>query len=240
MKVFTNTDIIESRAKWARRVAPLTMFFLVAGLITNFLSIRQPEYFRLTLLLLALGFIFATISSTLVNRWVREPRADQVLDSMLKKFGNDFVLFNYTSSIPHILLTPSRLYSIVVKNHDGEITINQYKAHRKFTWRRLYRLMADEGLGSPVGEAETYASKLQKILDKELPGETRVPEIQPLVIFANKEVDLTVNNPPIPVIRTNQFKSYIRENNKSKNISADQRKTLADILGGRWQEGDSG
>jgi len=240
MKVFTNTDIIESRTKWARRVAPLTMFFLIGGLITNFLSINQPQYFRLTLLLLALGFIFATISSTLVNRWVREPRADQVLDSMLKKFGNDFVLFNYTAPAPHILLTPSRLYSIVVKNHNGEITINEHRAHQKFTWRRLYRLMADEGLGSPIGEAETYAGKLQKLLNKELSDPAGIPEIQPLVVFANKDVNLTVNNPPIPVIRTNQFKSYIRENNKSKNISADQRKTLADILGGRWREGDSG
>jgi hypothetical protein len=81
---------------------------------------------------------------------------------------------------------------------------------------------------------------LHKLLNKELSAETEIPEIQPLVIFANKTVNLTVNNPPVPVIRSNQFKAYIRENNKSKNISADQRKTLAEILGGRWQEGDSG
>ena len=61
MKAVTNTQIIESRSKWAKRIAPLTMIFLVGGLITNFLSIKQPQYFRPTLILLALGFVFATI-----------------------------------------------------------------------------------------------------------------------------------------------------------------------------------
>ena len=32
MKAFTNTNLIETRAKWAKRIAPLTMFFLIGGL----------------------------------------------------------------------------------------------------------------------------------------------------------------------------------------------------------------
>ena len=84
MKVVTNTKIIETRVKWAKRIAPLTMLFLIGGLITNFMSINQPEYFRITMILLAIGFVFAIFSSYLANRWVREPRADQILENMLK------------------------------------------------------------------------------------------------------------------------------------------------------------
>ncbi len=235
MRVITNTNIIENRSKWAKRVAPLTMLFLVGGLITNFLSINQPQYFRLTLLLLALGFIFATISSNLVNHWVREPRADQVLTTMLKKFGNDFMLFNYTSATPHILLTPTRLYTITVKNHDGQVTVKERRFSRKFTWSRLFRFFADEGLGSPISDAENNSHKLHKFLDKNLAGE-EMPEIQPLVLFSNKEVNLSLDAPPIPVIRSNQLKSYLREHNKSKNISAAQRKSLISTIGGQWKE----
>ncbi len=235
MKVITNTDIIESRSKWAKRVAPLTMMFLIGGLITNFLSINQPEYFRLTLILLALGFVFATISSHLVNRWVREPRADQVLATTLKKFGNDHMLFNYTVVIPHVLLTPSRLYTITVKHHDGQITVNGHRFSRKFTWRRFFKFFAEEGLGAPISEAENNASKLHKLLRENLTGEEEVPEIKPLIIFSNKEAELTVNDPPIPVMRSNELKAYLREYGKSKNISANQRQTLAKIIGGQWQ-----
>lgn len=234
MKAITNTDIIESRSTWARRIAPVTMLFLVAGLISNFLSINQPQYFRYTLILLALGFLFATVSSHLVSRWVREPRGDQVLTATLKKFGNDFILFNYTTSVPYILLTPSRLYVIVVKQQSGQITVNGQRFTQKFSWGRLLRLFADEGLGAPVSEGQANVKKLEKLLSKEL-ADDELPEIKPIIIFANKEVELSVNNPPIPVMRSNELKTYLRENDKIRSISASQRKALVEIIGGEYQ-----
>ncbi len=235
MRVYTNTKIIASRAKWARRIAPLTMLFLIGGLVTNFMSMSQPQYFQPTMILLALGFIFATASSHLVNRWVREPRADQVLSATLKKFGNDFVLFNYTTSPPHVLLTPSRLYALVVKNQDGQITVNERRFSRKFTWNRFFRFFADEGLGAPAAEAENRVDKLEKFLRKNL-AEEELPEIKPLIIFSHKDVDLTVNNTDIPVMRSNELKTYLREQDKNRAISAAQRQKLTQILGDQWEE----
>lgn len=235
MRVYTNTEIIQSRAKWARRIAPLTMLFLIGGLITNFMSMNQPQYFQPTLILLALGFVFATASSHLVNRWVREPRADQVLTTTLKKFGNDFVLFNYTAPPPHVLLTPSRLYALVVKNQDGQIIVNGRRYSRKFTWNRFFRFFADEGLGSPAAEAENRLDKLDKFLRKNL-AEEEIPELKPLIIFTHKNVELIVNNSDIPVMRTNELKTYLREQEKNRAISTTQRQKLTQLLGGRWEE----
>jgi hypothetical protein len=233
MKAITNTQIIESRSKWAKRIAPLTMLFLVGGLITNFLSINQPEYFRPTLILLALGFVFATISSHLTNRWVKEPRADQLLTNLTKKFSNEFVLFNYTTSPAHILLTPSRLYVIVVKQQDGPVKVNGYRFSRNFSWKRVFRFFADEGLGSPASDAEKGVSKLNKLLGSEL-TEEEIPEITPLVLFSNKNVELSITDPAVPVLKSNEFKSFLRENNKEKNISGQQRDSLTEIIGGQW------
>jgi hypothetical protein len=233
MKTITNTEIIETRAKWAKRIAPLTMLFLIGGLITNFMSINRPEFFRPTLILLALGFVFATVSSYLTSRWVKEPRADQVLSSTLKKFGNDFVLFNYTTSPSHILLTPTRMYVIVVKQNDGVITVNGYRFSRKFSWTLLFRFFADEGLGSPASEAEKGVKKLDKLLRTEL-SEEEIPEIAPLILFSNKKVELSITNPAVPVLQINEIKTYLRENNRSKNISSTQRDTLVKLIGGRW------
>jgi hypothetical protein len=235
MRVYTNTTLIASRAKWAKRIAPLTMLFLVGGLITNFMSMNQPQYFQPTMLLLGLGFIFATASSHLVNRWVREPRADQVLGATLKKFGNDFILFNYTSPPPHVLLTPTRLYAVVVKNQDGQITVNGTRFSRKFTWNRFFRFFADEGLGAPAAEAENRLEKLEKFLRKNL-AEEEMPELKPLIIFTNKNVDLTVNNSDILVMRTNELKNYLREQDKNRVISATQRQKLIQLLGGQAEE----
>jgi hypothetical protein len=231
MKVTTNTALIEQRAKWGRRVAPVTMLLLVGGLITNFLSISQPEYFRITMILLALGFVSAMISSYLVNHWVKEPRADQILTQLLKKFGDDYLLFHYTSPIPHTLLAPDGLYVIVVKNQDGEITVNDSRFSRKFNWMRMFRLFGDETLGSPVSEAEARAGKLRKLLAKSL-AEEEIPAVKPLILFTNKNLILTVNNPAIPVMQSNELKSYLRDQGRKRVISAEQRNKLAHILGG--------
>jgi hypothetical protein len=236
MKVITNTEIIETRSKWAKRIAPLTMLFLIGGLITNFMSMNRPEFFRPTMILLAFGFVFAIISSYLTNRWVREPRSDQILTNTLKKFSNEFILFNYTTSPAHVLLTPSCLFAIVIKQHDGKITVNGRRFGRGFSWKLFFRFFAEEGLGAPVSEAESGVNKLIKQLNKELASE-EIPEIKPLVLFSNKDAQLTVDNPPpVPVLRSNEFKTYLRDQTKNKNISATQRKTLAQIIGGRWAE----
>jgi hypothetical protein len=235
MRVYTNNNIIQSRAKWAKRIAPLTMLFLIGGLITNFMSMSQPQYFQPTLILLALGFVFATTSSHLVNRWVREPRADQVLTTTLKKFGNDFVLFNYTVPPPHVLLTPNRLYAIVVKNQDGQTIVNGRRYSRKFTWNRFFRFFADEGLGSPAAEAENRLDKLEKFLRKNLTDE-EMPELKPLILFTHKDAELIVNDSDIPVMRTNELKTYLREQEKNRVISPAQRQKLTQILGGQGEE----
>lgn len=231
MKVTTNLPLVENRKKWAKRVAPVTMLLLIGGLVTNFLSISQPEYFQITLVLLALGFVSAIISSHLVNNWMREPRADQVLEQMLKKFGNDYLLFNYTAPVPHVLVAPDGIYTFVVKNHEGEITVNGDKVSRKFTWKRLFRLFADEGMGAPVKTAENQAAKLQKFVNSRLAG-ADTPVVKPVLLFSNKNLQLTVNQPAIPVLHTNQLKEFLREESKSRALSAEQRKQLADILAG--------
>jgi hypothetical protein len=232
MKVTTNDQLIESRAKWARRIAPISMLLLLGGLVTNFLSINQPELFRVTLVLLGVGFVSAIISSHMVNQWVREPRADQLLTQLLKKFGNDYLLFNHTSPASHVLLAPNGLYTIVVKAQDGNITVKGRRVSRSFDWRRLFRLLADEGVGSPVGEAEGQAGRLKKFLRKEL-TEEEIPPIMPLILFSGKNVQLTIQEPAIPVMQTNELKSFLREQERKRVISPEQRRKLAEILGGQ-------
>jgi hypothetical protein len=238
MRVITNTDIIESRSKWAKRVSPLAMGTLVTAFLLNLYSIfkpDRPEYIQYTFLLLAVGLILSMISSNLVNRWVREPRADQVLSNTLKKFGKEHVLFNYTISPPHILLTPSRLYVVTVKRQTGQITVKRNRFSRKFAWSRFFRFFGEEAMGVPAVEAQSDVNKLQKLLTKKLADE-ELPEIKPLVVFVNQDVELSVNDPVIPVMRSNELKTYLREHDKQKAISASLRATLTEIIGGEYQE----
>jgi hypothetical protein len=123
----------------------------------------------------------------------------------------------------------------VVKNQDGQITVNERRFSRKFTWNRFFRFFADEGLGAPAAEAESRVDKLEKFLRKNL-AEADIPEIRPLILFTHKDVELTVNNNDIPIMRTNELKTYLREQEKNRAISAPQRQKLTQLLGGQTEE----
>jgi hypothetical protein len=235
MRVITNTDIIENRSTWAKRVSPLAMLALLGGFILNLYSFGRPEYTQYMLILLLVGFFLAIVSSHLVNRWVREPRADQVLSNTLKKFSKEYVLFNYTVSPPHILITPSRLYVIVVKRQNGQITVNGERFSRKFHWTRLFRFFAEEGMGVPTAEAENSVNKLKKLLAKDL-AEEELPEIRPLIVFIDPNVDLTVKDPVMPVLRSNELKAHLRMHDRHKTISSTSRNKLVEIIGGEYKE----
>ena len=234
MQVITNTQIIESRSAWAKRLSPAAMLVLLGGFALNMYSFNRPEYTRYVFGLLLLGFFLAIASSHLVNRWVKEPRADQVLSTTLKKFGKEFVLFNYTTKLPHILITPTRVYAIVAKRQTGDITVKGTKFSRKFSWSRFFKFFAEESMGLPDAEAENRKIDLTKLLIKNGFSDEELPEIDAIIVFTDKDANLTIIEPTIPVLRGNELKSYLRDHDKQHNISAQLRSRLIEIFGGKY------
>lgn len=240
MRVVTNTDIIESRSTWAKRISIGGMLALLTGFIINLMGYNQPQLTNVALVLLIVGMFSAMISSYLVNSWIREPRADQFLSSVLKRFSNDYVLFNYTVSTMNILLTPHRLYVIIVKNQDGNVLVNGDRFKQKLGWRVLLKLFAADGIGSPVAEAQKGGDKLRQLLTKHL-AESDIPDIQPLIVFSNKEVHLTINEPPsVPTLHDREIRQYLKEQDTGDTIPTDQQKQLIDLIGGQYSQINKG
>jgi len=240
MKIITNEALIENRRKWASRLSPLALFLLLGGLALNIYSMRSPEttspiYFYGTMGLLVTGFITSTIASGLVNQWVREPRADQILEQVLKGFDNKNTLLNYTvPAAPHILVGQSKIYSITTKGQDGDITISNNKWKRKFRFSDIYRFFANEGLGKPFDEAKHNAENLAKFIQENFPedmaDEDLTIPIEPIIILTNPEVNLRVESSDIPTMRSGQLKAYIRQSAKGAALKANVRQKLVEIL----------
>ena len=153
-----------------------------------------------------------------------------MLSQLLKKFGHDNLLFNYTGPVSHGLVAPGGGYVIVVKNHNGHITVNERRVSRKFTFSRIFRLLADEGIGAPVAEADKQVRKLTNYLHKNMEGQD-LPQVKPVLFFSsNKNLELTVINPAIPSMSSKEFKTFFREEGKNRTVSAAQRKQLAELF----------
>jgi hypothetical protein len=233
MKVITNEELVAKKKKQANLVTPFAMVFLLGGLVTNFLSIRNgptvPIFSIVTIVLLGLGFIAATISSHLVNHWVKEPRPDQVLINALKGFDNKHMLFNYTTGVPHVFLTPNMIYAITPKLTNGEISVNERKWHRKFKLSRFFRFFGEEGLGNPTIEAEHNRDKLVKYLQQHMSDVSQVA-IEPMILFTNPNVELDVANSVVPVLTGGKLKKFIRQTEKQGPIDPDQHRALVEAL----------
>jgi len=235
MKIITNHEIIENRIGWAKRVSTVGLGCLIIGFVINALSFDQPMYATPALGLLFIGMIAAVISSSLVNSWMREPRADQFLATTLKRFGNDYCLFNYTIGTANILLTPTRLYVIVVRNQDGNITVEGSKFKRRLGWRAIFRLFSADSIGAPINEAEKTIRKLYEMLGETI-SDDDLPEIAPMVVFSNKEAMVTVTDPTVPTLHDRELRDYLKKHDKDKQISATLRQQLVKLIGGAYQK----
>ena len=238
MKVITDEVIVAKRKRMANILAPIAMLLLISGFIINIFSLNDeninPPLFYAMLFLLASGFILSTISSTLVNRWVKEPRADQALSKILRGFDNKHLLFNYTNQAPHILVTPQKIFVITAKNTEGHIRVKNNRWRRKFSFIRLLRFFAEEGLGNPTLEVEHHTQKIRQTLESQLPeileGDKGL-NIEPLIVFTHPNTTLEVGESRVQVLHLGKLKNFIRQHGKGTNLKSELRESLIELLG---------
>jgi hypothetical protein len=232
MRVTLNEAFLRRRANIARWTTLIGLGVLFLGLIASF----NQEYYFLSLPALILGFILANISGFNSNRYVKEPRPDQSLAKALKGFDNTYHLFSYTAPVPHVLLTPSRVYALLVKPQDGVVRQPGNRWRRDFNLRRFFLFFGEEGLGNPPREANNVVDRLQSALDEAF-GED-APAAEPLVVFTHPNVELVMADSSVnqvddvPVLTGARLKKHLRAQPKGETFDTDLRRRLVAFLKG--------
>jgi hypothetical protein len=223
MKVFTNEKLVKRQAAIGKWASLIGMGALLGGLAVSY---RWSNQITLSFGCLIVGFLLASVGTYNMNRWVKEPRADQALTKALKGFDNRYSLYHYRLPAAHVLLGPSGLFVFTVKDHHDEIRCEGEKWHQKFNWRRLLLFFGQEGLGNPTREVRGEIERLRRFLDKKLP-EADVPT-EGLIVFTNPRARLELMDPAVPVVSGKKLKTFLRQ--EKKHIPAEQRKELAEIF----------
>ena len=224
MKVIVNEKLVKRQATIGKWASLLGIGALLGGLVVSY---RWPNQLTISFGCLIVGFVLASVGTYNMNRWVKEPRADQALTKALKGFDNKHFLYHYTLPAGHVLLAPSGLFVFTVKDHHGEIRCEGEKWHQKFNWGRLLLFFGQEGLGNPTREVRGEIKRLRHFLDSRLP-EADVP-IEGLIVFTNPRARLELTDPIVPVVNNKKLKPFLRQQ-KKKRIPAEQRKELAEIF----------
>ena len=224
MKVITNEKLIARNAK----IGTWSSFGGLAVLgIGLYISFKLPQYMVLSLVCLLAGILLSNVGLYNANRWVKEPRPDEVLTTALKGFDRRYYLYHYVLPVNHVLVGPPGVLAIVTRNHEGPISYAGGRWRQKFSLLRFFGFLG-EGVGNPARDAEKNVRKLQKFLTKQK-LELEVP-VQTLIVFTNAKADLHVEDPPLPVLTPKGLKDFLRKASKDA-LSGAQIRQITEVLG---------
>jgi hypothetical protein len=210
----------DQRIARLKLVSKITSFVgmgaLLAGLFLVFLP-NTANLFFYQLVALFFGWMLSQIGIYLGNRYLREPRPDEVLDDVLRKLARDGRIYHYLLPAAHVLLIPTGIIVFVTKHQGGNISVEGDK------WKQagmgLRRFFGQERLGNPSREAALSIEAVASYLNKNAPSVEEVP-IGAMIVFTNKgNKNLDLKNSNIPAMHFTKVKGYLRQQKRETPMS---------------------
>jgi len=217
MKKISNPGFLARRRRignWSTGIGFLT---LLGGMVLLFLD---PEKSDLAYLLAFPGLMLTVIGNSMINRWGKSTPPDLAIDDLLKGLDDRYTIVHFRLGAEHALFSPAGVITIFPKYERGQIS---YDGKR---WRQagvsfLMKVNGVEALGDPVWDAAGEANALEKKLTKIIP-DGEIPDIHPVILFLNENTQVDAEQSPVPALRAQKFKEFIRRLPKGKTISPDQ------------------
>ncbi len=234
--------IDKKRVARGARIGKIATFgglgILLVGMILSLL-VKDMSVIWISFGCLIVGLVVSSIGTLNMNRWVRQPRADQALAQGLKGFDDRYRLYSYVLPAPHILLGPMGLTVLTAMGQDGTIRYDGTRFRRAWTPGRLLRLMADEGLGRPLEQVQREITAVQEFLASHEAGQGI--DIEGIIVFYNPRVQLDIADPPLPIVEPKGIKKAIRkQSEKLSNRQYKELQALFDEAAGEAEEGTAG
>jgi hypothetical protein len=259
MKVYRNVSEIRRKERLGRRLSLAGLGILFIGLLASFVptwfppsadpsvTVSAPVQFLqnywtwISFAALPLGFICASIGSHFINRFARRrwpgmktiARPDEVLERSMKGFDDRYAYFVWSLPASHVLVGPSGALVIAVRSDRGKVTVQGDRWREPFSLGRFFTVFAREGVGNPALELEDQIRKLRAVIEQApLPqGENAAAiPIEPVVVFLNPEMQITLENPSVTVLRADQLKDYVRRRGKEVKVSPATMRVVTDYL----------
>lgn len=241
MRVLRDERHIDVRSSMGQYVTLAGLLTLLIGLVISFL---KPNWLVPLMICLTLGFLLSVVGGYLADRYAGPFAHHEALVEMLKGLDYHHVLLQYLLPASHVLLEPGGCTVFVVKSQAGKVSYKSENGKGKGAlrllsasgWKHLQRgkffrqLVGQEAIGAPHVEAEREKRKLKEYLDERLPDADEVP-VRAAVIFVNPDVDLDVEEAPVPIFYRKKVKGWLRGPGDLKPLPPDLRQRLAEALG---------
>lgn len=216
MKIIKNEKLIKRNGKIGQWTSLGALVVLGLGMYITF---YRTDLFVYSIAALLVGFMMTQIGMYMGNRYGRSPRPDEKLDAGLKGLQNEFVIYHYILPASHLLVGPAGVWVLLPYHQRGQVT---YKKNR---WRMggggflqgYMRIFGQEGIGRPDLEMDGEINAVKKFLTKQM-DESKIPEINGMIVFTSNDVTIDVRDAPIPAMKLKEIKEFFRKKAKEKKV----------------------
>lgn len=228
MKIIKNEKLIERNSKLGNYISLGALAILGGGM---YISFSKPEWFAYSIVCLVIGYILTQVGMYMGNRWGRSPRPDEKIDAGLKGLHSDFNMYHYVSPVPHLLVGPAGVWVLIPFRQNGKVEFsgNRWKLSGGGFVQSYMKIFGQEGLGKPEAEANAEIASVTSFFEKNLEGQ-EIPEVKAVLIFTSDEVELDAKDSPIPAMKLKQLKEFMRQEAKSKILSAESIAKITSIF----------
>jgi hypothetical protein len=173
-----------------------------------------------------IGFLFVVVPFVAFNYylhkyhvynggWQGEKQVTKILGSSLSDdyyLINDLYLRGGGGDIDHIVLAPSGLFVLETKNWSGKIIC------KGDNWQRPGKRTFNS---NPSYQVKRNVEKINRIIENSKVTFTHV-WVEGIVVLANRNVTVNLNNPSVPVLRLLELPNYIVSQGGSRSLSSEQ------------------
>lgn len=185
-------------------------------------------FYALYIGILVAGFGLSRVGMHYGNRYLTPMRPERVLRDHLKGLDRKYALMLFQLPVDYVLVEPGGVTVLIVKAQGGPVA---YKGGRWSRRESIFRQWfgREEPLGNPTGDATESLASINEILVQKLPT-LKIPQ-RAIIIFSDPGAKLDVEPSPIPVLRADGLKDYLRGEGKWKELPASIQRQMREALG---------
>ncbi len=228
MRVVRNTAYLNRR----KRISRWTVFFGVLGLGLAMLMVLDPQLIIPAYGVLIVGFLVFNAGMQQLTKWNRSPRADEVLDQLLRRLNDRYALVHYPNLSgwrpEHVLISPAGLIVITTRAVPGEVRVDGERWSRKGNWFVRFFGLGGPQLGNPTIENVRQRESLYEYLTlNDLPGKDYIDGV---IVFLNPRSEIEVVESDITIASADELLSTIRDFGAETNLANEDRKAIIGSL----------
>ena len=229
MKLSNNIQLIQRNKRISQIVHYSSLALLIIGLVWSFTGANLTQY-TIAYIILIPAYILVQISIYMANKWGRSPRPDEIIEQSLKGLNDLYTLYNYNTSVSHLLVGPAGMWIIKPYHQFGTITYNteKFRYEQKGGANFIAKLFGQESLSSIEKESKIALRDFKDYKNKNNLGFDLEPKI--VNIFYSDKADVIAKNAPEITIHANKLKEMIRSQAKQSPLREEKNNQIRQQL----------